>query len=117
MDLIRRLRYGGYLDQIGITERDPGEVFEKLIDYLAATHEWSSYGTARGSERVTAASKKTKKKKAAKKTAKKSSKSRKGKATSPEPEEILTEPVKLHYLIDRRDFLEKVKSVYASYAG
>ena len=42
MDLIRRLRYSGYLDQIGITERDPGEVFEKLIDHLAAKHEWSA---------------------------------------------------------------------------
>jgi hypothetical protein len=30
---------------------------------------------------------------------------------------VLAEPVKLHYLVDRRDFLEKVKSVYASYAA
>lgn len=37
MEFIRRLRYSGYLDQIGITEREPGEVFEKLIDHLAAT--------------------------------------------------------------------------------
>jgi hypothetical protein len=29
----------------------------------------------------------------------------------------ITEPVKLHYQIDRRDFVEKVKSVYASYAA
>jgi hypothetical protein len=29
----------GYLDQIGITEREPGGVFEKLIDHLAATRE------------------------------------------------------------------------------
>jgi hypothetical protein len=47
----------------------------------------------------------------------KSSKSRKRKAALQEPEEVSTEPVKLHYVIDRRDFLEKVKSVYASYAG
>ena len=60
---------------------------------------------------------KKKAKKAAKKSARKSSKPRKGKAAPPEPEEIITEPVKLHYIIDRRDFLEKVKSVYASYAG
>ena len=114
MDLIRRLRYSGYLDQIGITEREPGEVFEKLIDHLAATHEWSSISTASGSDRV-AAPKKATKKKAPKKTAKKPSKSRK--ATQREPDAISTEPVKLHYLVDRRDFLEKVKSVYAAYAG
>lgn len=117
MELIRRLRYSGYLDQIGITEREPGEAFEKLIDHLAATHEWSSYKTAGGSQRVSAASKRATKKKTTKKAAKKSSKSRKGKAAQPEPEEIITEPVKLHYLVDRREFLEKVKSVYASYAA
>ena len=114
MELIRRLRYSGYLDQIGITEREPGEVFEKLIDHLAATHEWSSVRT--GSDRVLPAKKpKQAAKKATKKAAKKSSKSRK--AAQPEPEVIITEPVKLHYLVDRRDFLEKVKSVYASYAA
>jgi hypothetical protein len=115
MDLIRRLRYSGYLDQIGITEREPGEAFEKLIDHLAATHEWSTVRTptSRGSDRVTV----PKKKPAKKKAAKKSSKSRKAKAVQPEPEVIITEPVKLHYLIDRRDFLAKVKSVYTSYAG
>src|SRR5437870_2844192 len=113
MDLIRRLRYYGYLDNIGITEREPGEVFEKLIDHLAATHEWSNYRTptSRGSDRVTGAQKK-----ASKKSVKKPARSRKGKAAPPEPEVIITEPVKLHYIIDRRDFLEKVKSVYASYA-
>lgn len=116
MDLIRRLRYSGYLDQLGITEREPGEAFEKLIDHLASTHEWAGVRAAasRGNERV-GPSKKTKK--ATKKTAKKSSKSRKGKLAPPEPEVVLTESVKLHYLVDRRDFLEKVKSVYASYAG
>jgi hypothetical protein len=114
MELIRRLRYSGYLDQIGINEREPGEVFEKLIDHLAATHEWS-YGTGRDSERVKLARKATKK--TAKKSAKKASKARRGKAAQPEPEVVITEPVKLHYLVDRRDFLEKVKSVYASYAA
>jgi hypothetical protein len=113
MELIRRLRYSGYLDQIGITAREPGEVFEKLIDHLASTHEWSSVSTGSGSDRVTA----PKKKPAKKKAAKKSSKSRKRKTSPPEPEVIITEPVKLHYLIDRRDFLEKVKTVYASYAA
>jgi hypothetical protein len=115
MDLIRRLRYSGYLDEMGITEREPGEVFEKLIDHLASTHEWSHVSSGSGSDRVTAASKKTKK--ATKKTAKKSSKSRKGKSVLLEPEVAATESVKLHYLVDRRDFLEKVKSVYASYAA
>jgi len=134
MELIRRLRYIGYLDQIGISEREPGEVFEKLIDHLAATHDWSSVrtstsrssdqlskvrtgssnkqankvSTGSGSDRVTGS------KKSAKKASKKSSIS---KTSQPEPDKAITEPVKLHYLIDRRDFLEKVKSVYASYAG
>jgi len=123
MELIRKLRYFGYLEQIGITEREPGEVFEKLIDYLASTHDWSRVTTAsspahekgvsagKGSDRV------SRSKKAAKKSSKKSSKSRKSTPAPPEPDEITTEPVKLHYLIDRRDFLEKVKSVYASYAA
>jgi hypothetical protein len=115
MELIRRLRYSGYLDQIGVTEREPGEVFEKLIDHLASTHEWG-YGTARASERVTPTKKKATKKKAAKTSAKKSSKSRKGKLPQPEPDVLISEPVKLHYLVDRRDFLDKVKSVYAAYA-
>src|SRR5207244_5760913 len=77
MDLIRRLRYYGYLDQISITEREPGEVFEKLIDHLAATHEWSRSRTptSRGSDRASGA-----KKKASKKSAKKPARSRKGKA-------------------------------------
>jgi hypothetical protein len=110
MDLIRRLRYSGYLDQIGITQREPGEVFEKLIDHLAAKHEWSIDSIGSHSE---VAPKKATRKKPAKKAAKKS---RKGKPVQPEPEESITEIVKLHYLIDRRDFLEKVKSVYAAYA-
>ena len=114
MDLIRRLRYNGYLDQIGLTEREPGEVFEKLIDHLASTHDWSRATADSSSDRSKAANKSTKK--AAKKAIKKSNKSRKGKTVSPEPEMTLTEPVKLHYIVDRRDFLEKAKSVYASYA-
>jgi hypothetical protein len=122
MELVRRLRYSGYLEQLGITEHDPGEVFEKVVNHLAATHDWSSIKTAakkkvstptrRGSDRVIAGSKKS-----TKKTATKSSKARKQKNAPPEPEVIATEPVKLHYLIDRRDFLEKVKSVYAHYAA
>jgi hypothetical protein len=118
MELIRRLRYFGYLEHVGITERDPGEVIEKLIDHLAAKREWSRtasgsgkrVGTGSGSDRV------SRSKKAAKKPSKKSSKSSKSKAALPEPDEIISEPVKLYYLIDRRDFLEKVKSVYAAYA-
>src|SRR5437016_2003801 len=41
MELIRRLRYSGYLERIGITERDLGEIFERVVDHLAATHDWS----------------------------------------------------------------------------
>ena len=119
MDLIRRLRYSGYLDQLGITEHEPGEVFEKLIDHLASTTDWSrvsvataasGVSTESGSDRVKGSKKTTKK------TAKKPSKS-KSKKSQPEPDEIIAERVKLHYIIDRRDFLEKVKSVYASYAA
>ncbi len=112
MELIRRLRYSGYLDQIGITQREPGEVFEKLVEHLAAKHEWSQVSTPGGSDKSAPAKKKTAtKKKSAKNAAKKSSK-----GALPEPEKVVGETVKLHYLIDRRDFLEKVKSVYASYA-
>src|SRR5262249_44429540 len=110
MDLVRRLRYGGYLDVIGIAEREPGEVFEKLVDHLAATHDWSRVKTS--TKAVKKATKKT-----AKKAGEKSSKTRKAKAVLPEPEMIITEPVKLHYLVDRRDFLEKLKTVYAAYAA
>jgi hypothetical protein len=123
MELIRRLRYIGYLDQIRITEREPGEVFEKLIDHLAATHEWSQVTSASGSVKGKGVSTRSdsdrvsRSKKAAKKPSKKSLKSSKSKVALPEPDEIITEPVKLHYLIDRRDFLDKVKSVYASYAS
>ncbi|HBB96019.1 MAG TPA: hypothetical protein DC054_11575 [Blastocatellia bacterium] len=122
MDLIRRLRYSGYLDQLGITEHDPGEVFEKLIDHLASTSDWSrvsaasdeasgaSIPTSRDSNRVS--SKKTTKTKAAKKPSK-----AKSKKSQPEPDEVIAESVKLHYIIDRRDFLEKVKNVYRSYSA
>jgi hypothetical protein len=110
MELIRRLRYLGYLEQLGIVEREPGEVFEKLIDHLAASRvtETSAGKQAKrvGSDRS---------KKPTKKSAKKSA--RKSKPSLPEPDEIISEPVKLHYLIDRRDFLDRVKSVYASYAS
>jgi len=112
MELIRRLRYVGYLDQIGISEREPGEVFEKIIEHLAATQDWTaeSVGAGSGSDRIKSALKPKKK------TSKKSAKARKSKTAAPEPDLLNTEAVKLHYLIDRRDFLEKVKSVYASYA-
>lgn len=113
IELIRRLRYTGYLDQLGITEREPGEVFEKLINHLAATHVWSQSGIA-----TTETAKKMAKPKPTKKAAKKTAKKAKSKELPmPAPDEVITEPVKLHYLIDRRDFLDKVKSVYASYAA
>jgi len=145
MDLIRRLRYSGYLDQLGITEHEPGEVFEKLIDHLASTTDWSrvsaasntasgvstasdsdrisGVSTGSGSDRVSGVSTgsgsdrvKGSKQATKKKAAKKPSKS-KSKKSQPEPDEVIAESVKLHYIIDRRDFLDKVKSVYASYAA
>ncbi len=63
-ELVRRLRYSGYLEARGVAEHDQFEVLEKLIDALA------------GGE----------------------------------------ETVKLHYILDRRDFLEQVKTVYSHYA-
>jgi len=111
MELIRKLRYFGYLDQIGISEREPGEVFEKVIEHLAATQDWSttSVRTASGSDPVKSVGKKTKK------APRKSAKNKNSKTI--EPGDLITEAVKLHYIIDRRDFLEKVKSVYTSYAA
>jgi len=122
MELVRRLRYFGYLDSLGISERDLGEVFEKIIDHLAGTQDWSrgvSTPTRRGSDRGKGVStgSGSDRARALKKGAKKSSKKNQKKlAPPPLPDEIPTEAVKLHYIIDRRDFLEKVKSVYASYA-
>lgn len=63
-ELARRLRYSGYLEARGVTERDQFEVLEKLIEQLTGGDE----------------------------------------------------TLKLHYILDRRDFLEKVKTVYARYA-
>src|SRR6185503_7480034 len=65
MELIRRLRYSGYLDAQGISERDQFEILERLVEKLAV-----------------------------------------GSGT-----------VKLHFVIDRRHFLEKLKTVYARYAA
>ena len=64
-DLIRRLRYGGYLEAKEISPGDQFETLEQLMEKLSG-----------GSGNV-----------------------------------------KLYYLVDRRDFLEKVKSVYARYAA
>jgi hypothetical protein len=63
IELIRRMRRGGYLDAHGITATDQFEIFEKLLDEMAGSGQ-----------------------------------------------------LKLYYLVDRREFIEKVKSVYASYA-
>ena len=107
MDLIRKLRYGGYLERIGITEVDSGEVFERVVEHLAVTHDWSYKPTARLTRKAT-------------KPAKKSSnakKSKKSKALVAEPDVVAAEPVKLYYLVDRRNFLDQLKSVYASYAS
>lgn len=62
-ELLRRLRYGGYLEAQGITSGDQFEILEQVIEKLSGG----------------------------------------GK-------------VKLYYIVDRRNFLQKVKSVYASYA-
>jgi hypothetical protein len=64
-DLIRRLRYGGYLEAQGITGGGQFEILEQVIEKVSG-------GVGK---------------------------------------------VKLYHLVDRRDFLEKVKTVYASYAG
>ena len=64
-DLIRRLRYSGYLEAKEILPGDQFEILEQLMEKLSG-----------GSGNV-----------------------------------------KLHYVVDRRDFLEKVKSVYARYAA
>jgi hypothetical protein len=64
-ELIRRLRYGGYLDAKEISPGDQFEILDQLIEKLSG-----------GSGKV-----------------------------------------KLYYIVDRGDFLEKVKSVYARYAA
>jgi hypothetical protein len=63
IELVRRLRYSGHLNTLGLTEHDQFDVLEKLVEHLAGEG-----------------------------------------------------AVKLYYLVDRRDFLEKVKTVYARYA-
>lgn len=63
MELIRRMRKGGYLSAHSITETDQFEIFEKLIDEVAGAG-----------------------------------------------------ALKLHFIVDRREFIDKVKSVYAAYA-
>jgi len=63
MDLIHRMRKGGYLATHNIEATDQFEIFEKLLDEVAGSGQ-----------------------------------------------------LKLYYIVDRREFLEKIKSVYASYA-
>jgi glutaredoxin len=63
MELIRRMRKGGYLATHSIEGVDQFEIFEKLLDEVAGSGQ-----------------------------------------------------LKLYYIVDRREFIEKVKSVYASYA-
>jgi hypothetical protein len=64
LELIKRLRRGGYLASHGITSTDQFEILEKLLDEVAGAGQ-----------------------------------------------------LKLYFVVDRREFLEKVKSVYASYAS
>lgn len=63
MELIRRMRRGGYLEAHKISDTDQFEIFEKLVDEVAGSGN-----------------------------------------------------VKLYFIVDRREFLDKVKSVYAAYA-
>ncbi|MDX6613792.1 MAG: hypothetical protein QOD75_2978 [Blastocatellia bacterium] len=110
MDLLRRLRHGGYLDTLGIKVQDPGELFEKLVAHLAGD-ELAKPLTANPVAKV-----------AAKKKAIKASGAAKGKrgavrVPAVSEDEPTSEPVKLHFIVDRRDFLQKVKTVYAHYAG
>ena len=65
IELIRRLRYFGYLKSIGVSEGDQSEVLDAVIEKLAG-------GTG---------------------------------------------AVRMYYLVDRREFLEKGKAVYAKYSG
>ena len=64
MELIRRLRRGGYLNAHAITATDQFEILEKLLDEVAGSGQ-----------------------------------------------------LKLYFIVDRREFLEKVKAVYSSYAN
>ena len=63
-ELVRRMRSAGHLDAQGITDRDPSDVFEQLVERLTG-----------------------------------------GEAS-----------VKLHFIVDRRDLLQKVKAIYSQYA-
>ena len=63
LELLRRMRKGGYLSARGIEATDQFELFEKLIDEVAGSG-----------------------------------------------------PLKLYYIVDRREFIDKVKLVYSSYA-
>jgi hypothetical protein len=63
MELIRRLRRGGYLEAHQISDTNQFEIFEKIVDEVAGSGN-----------------------------------------------------LKLYYIVDRREFLDKVKSVYAAYA-
>lgn len=110
MDLLRRLRYGGYLDSIGITGQDQGEVFEKLVAHLAGDDPVQT-------EARPPAPKAGAKKKTAKGRAAKPSKTKHALTQPPPPDEPKSETVKLYFLVDRRDFLAKVKTVYARYAS
>ncbi|HEY5885152.1 MAG TPA: hypothetical protein VIT88_10720 [Pyrinomonadaceae bacterium] len=62
MDLIRRMRKGGYLVTHNIAGADQFEIFEKLLDEVAGSGQ-----------------------------------------------------LKMYYVVDRREFIDKVKAVYASY--
>ena len=112
MDLLRRLRHGGYLDGLGITGQDSGEVFEKLVAHLAGD-EPPKPSAAKPLAKTTA------KKKTTKGGTTKAAKAKRGaaKITAAPDDEPISESVKLYFIVDRRDFLARVKTVYAHYAG
>jgi hypothetical protein len=80
MDLIRKLRYSGYLERVGITEMNSGEVFERVVDHLAATHDWSYKPPAKPAKK-------------AKKLAKKSTKAKKPKKSKTSVPNLTSSPL------------------------
>ncbi|MEA2204427.1 MAG: hypothetical protein QOE77_1203 [Blastocatellia bacterium] len=116
MDLLRRLRHGGYLDSLGIRAQDTGEVFEQLVGHLTGD-DLLKPSVAEDKGAKTGAKKKTGK--GTKLKAAKADKAKRGVTkVSPVPDDQpKSEVVKLYFIVDRRDFLKKVKTVYARYTG
>jgi hypothetical protein len=105
MDLIRKLRYGGYLERVGITELDPAKS--------------SSASSIIWPRRMIGVTKPQPNREEVDEDSEKDDgeKVEGSKDLSSEPDIIAAEPVKLYYLVDRRNFLDQLKSVYAAYAA